>query len=254
MFALRRYALPRRLQVVLGLALMGLVLAPTAFAAAPLDTVNVTGSGGDYSSINITAQSGTSGQTPSGNVSAILFGTVISAGPVTCLSVTGPDRGGGTPTAPTTAILNFQEMTLLHQIITLKVVDNGGNGADTISGVATIPPRAPADCSPPSETFNLSTLTNGRAVVFDAPVLPTSKAQCKNGGWRNYPQFKNQGQCVAFVVKQARRTCLGERAKIGLVAFRHKYGLGVVAGEVVNAADGWPVSEAAVWPFAVVGA
>lgn len=28
---------------------------------------------------------------------------------------------------------------------------------------------------------------------------PTSKAQCKNGGWRNFPQFKNQGDCVSFV-------------------------------------------------------
>jgi 6-phosphogluconolactonase len=31
------------------------------------------------------------------------------------------------------------------------------------------------------------------------PAVPTSKAQCKNGGWRNFPQFKNQGQCIAFV-------------------------------------------------------
>ena len=32
------------------------------------------------------------------------------------------------------------------------------------------------------------------------PVLiPTSKDQCKNGGWRAFPQFKNQGQCVSFV-------------------------------------------------------
>jgi uncharacterized membrane protein len=30
---------------------------------------------------------------------------------------------------------------------------------------------------------------------------PTSKSQCKNGGWRNFtnPSFKNQGQCVAYV-------------------------------------------------------
>jgi hypothetical protein len=62
--------------------------------------------------------------------------------------------------------------------------------------------------------------------VIDAPTVPTSKEQCKNGGWLNYPQFKNQGQCVAFVVKQARQNCLAERAKIGLVAFRNKYGLG----------------------------
>lgn len=37
------------------------------------------------------------------------------------------------------------------------------------------------------------------AVTPPKPPLPTSKAQCKNGGWRNYPQFKNQGQCVSFV-------------------------------------------------------
>ena len=35
-----------------------------------------------------------------------------------------------------------------------------------------------------------------------------------------------QGQCVAFVVKQARQDCVAERTKIGLVAFRNKYGLG----------------------------
>jgi hypothetical protein len=33
-----------------------------------------------------------------------------------------------------------------------------------------------------------------------SPALPTSKDQCKNGGWRNFGDtFKNQGQCVAFV-------------------------------------------------------
>jgi hypothetical protein len=30
--------------------------------------------------------------------------------------------------------------------------------------------------------------------------LPTSKEQCKSGGWRTFgATFKNQGQCVAFV-------------------------------------------------------
>jgi uncharacterized delta-60 repeat protein len=29
--------------------------------------------------------------------------------------------------------------------------------------------------------------------------LPTGKDQCKKGGSRNFPQFKNQGQCIAFV-------------------------------------------------------
>ena len=29
--------------------------------------------------------------------------------------------------------------------------------------------------------------------------VPTSKEQCKNGGWRQFG-FKNQGQCVSFVI------------------------------------------------------
>ena len=38
--------------------------------------------------------------------------------------------------------------------------------------------------------------------VAEVPaVVPTSKAQCKKGGWKNFtdPTFKNQGQCVAYV-------------------------------------------------------
>jgi hypothetical protein len=35
-------------------------------------------------------------------------------------------------------------------------------------------------------------------------IVPASKGQCMNGGWRNFPQFKNQRQCVAYV-KAARR-------------------------------------------------
>ena len=31
------------------------------------------------------------------------------------------------------------------------------------------------------------------------PIVPTSKDQCKDGGWQQYPQFRNQGDCVSFV-------------------------------------------------------
>jgi hypothetical protein len=31
------------------------------------------------------------------------------------------------------------------------------------------------------------------------PPPPTSKARCKHDGWKNFPQFKNQGACVSFV-------------------------------------------------------
>jgi hypothetical protein len=226
----------RRLQVVLGLALMALVFDPSASGAAPVDTVVVTGSSAaSFVKLNITAQSGTSGQNASGTVS---FGVPIQdprpgvvpfAGSVTCLSVTGPDRGAGAPGSPATAVLNFQDTTgpFSGSVLTLELVDNGGNGADIIGASVPFvnPPRSPTDCSPlvgaPSEN-----LTNGRATVFDAPLLPSTKAQCKHGGWRNYSQFKSQGQCVAFVREQARKGCVAERARIGRMAFRAKYGLG----------------------------
>jgi hypothetical protein len=49
-------------------------------------------------------------------------------------------------------------------------------------------------------------LPQRRSVV--RPSRPASKAQCNNGGWRNFPGFKNQGACVSFVAtggKQAAR-------------------------------------------------
>jgi hypothetical protein len=42
-------------------------------------------------------------------------------------------------------------------------------------------------------------LTNDRATVFDAPSAPTSKEQCKHGGFALFG-FENQGQCIVAVV------------------------------------------------------
>jgi hypothetical protein len=63
---------------------------------------------------------------------------------------------------------------------------------------------------------------------LESPVqqLPTTRAQCKNGGWRDYGLFKSQGDCVSFVRHQARQACTFERAAHGVVAFRAKYGIG----------------------------
>jgi hypothetical protein len=41
-------------------------------------------------------------------------------------------------------------------------------------------------------------VVGGDIVVVDAPPLPTSKEQCKQGGYAAFG-FTNQGQCVAFV-------------------------------------------------------
>lgn len=184
----------RSLELMLGLGLICLVFAPSALAAQ-LDTASATGNASsDYTNINISAQSGTSGQNPSGTGSFTVNGQLLS-GTVSCLSVTGPDMGAGTPGSPTTAVLNLQG-TSLGGIVTVELVDNGGNGADVFSSAPTV--RAPSDCSPLTGGLT-APLTGGRAVVFDAPTLPTSIDQCMNGGWRNFPQFKNQGACVSFV-------------------------------------------------------
>jgi hypothetical protein len=46
--------------------------------------------------------------------------------------------------------------------------------------------------------FNAS--VDNVAVTSTPAGLPTSKDQCKNGGWKNFgTMFKNQGQCVSFV-------------------------------------------------------
>jgi hypothetical protein len=39
----------------------------------------------------------------------------------------------------------------------------------------------------------------GAVRILGRLALPTSKEQCKKDGWRDYPQFKNEGDCVSFV-------------------------------------------------------
>ncbi len=51
----------------------------------------------------------------------------------------------------------------------------------------------------PKSLASVATGSYPTAVAVRPPGVPTSKEQCKDGGWRNYPQFKNQGQCEKFV-------------------------------------------------------
>lgn len=39
--------------------------------------------------------------------------------------------------------------------------------------------------------------------VAGAASVPTSKADCKNGGWEDYSQFDSQKECTDFVKAQA---------------------------------------------------
>jgi hypothetical protein len=55
--------------------------------------------------------------------------------------------------------------------------------------------------------------------------VPTTKKQCKHGGWREFG-FDSKRQCIRFVKRTARRACHAERKEIGRRDFREKYGRG----------------------------
>jgi hypothetical protein len=84
----------------------------------------------------------------------------------------------------------------------LIVVDNGAPGPFPPGGpdqadLVLAGPAAPTTCVGVS-AGHLGPTSSGDIVVHDAQALPTSKAQCRNGGWAEFG-FKNQGQCIRFV-------------------------------------------------------
>jgi hypothetical protein len=67
----------------------------------------------------------------------------------------------------------------------------------------------PSDCSSfpgsvPGTSLRDFTNEKGDVVVTDTRPLPTSKDQCKNGGWKTFGVFKNQGDCVSYVATRGK--------------------------------------------------
>jgi hypothetical protein len=149
------------------------------------DSVVLTGGpaqAGSFTVITIDATSGPRGENPTGQVEFLEGGHgLVVGGPVTCLAVSG-----------NTATINLQDQ--FFGIVTVQVADGQ---PDTFDAIPT--GRAPTDCAPLPPTGFGGPLTVGDIVVVDAPPLPTSTAQCKNDGWRNFGIFKSQGDCVSFV-------------------------------------------------------
>ncbi len=136
------------------------------------------------------ASSGPLGEEPTGTVTTDTFGV----GTVTCLSIDGNRAVVGTstpfPQGPPGATIN----------LLIFVVDQPFPATDMIGIEPIFGNNPPVNCPAPGGHEDMLEIFIGDISVVDAePPFPTSKDQCKNGGWRNYPQFKNQGQCVAFV-------------------------------------------------------
>jgi hypothetical protein len=174
-------------------SLLVLVLAPAAGAShdpsgEPVGEDFVTGS---FSAVGfvftIDAHSGPSGENPTGEVTvSTRFGS--QTGRVTCLNVASNRATIGVDLSATGSGFFFVE-------------DNDGASQDRFVGAPSPTGDPPSVC--PVDPLNpLSPILDGDITVHDTPALPTSKDQCKNGGWRNFPGFRNQGECVAFVERR----------------------------------------------------
>jgi hypothetical protein len=217
------------------LALVTLLALAVSAPAALADTVTgaaLTGSSPYRALVEVNAHSGPGGEQANGSVRIDICplgpcSTRASqwGGSVSCLNVQGNRAVIGL--YGTVVDVAFTGLVRLRGF--LEVVDNGspGVGKDTLTfeshsvevffnPSADVPLTAcPASLAPntalgisgplpapPSATDPLYAAWSDIAqdfVVTDTHPLPTSKDQCKNGGWRNYPGFKNQGDCVSFV-------------------------------------------------------
>jgi hypothetical protein len=180
------------MKLFLVVAVGAILLVPVggASAQAPIgDSITGSGTTGNFfGRFQIDVRSGPSGENPTGQAS--FSSGVIGAidGPATCVAVSG-----------NVGIVNLQ--TPQFGVVTFEITDNAGSGQpDLIEGRATgqNEGRLPTDCSPLTNGLS-ETVIEGDVAVVDAPPLPTSKEQCKNGGWRTYGVFKNQGDCISFV-------------------------------------------------------
>jgi hypothetical protein len=183
-----------KFKLILTTAIVGTALAlPSVSSAAPpaptfQDSVSLTEAPAIFPSTivngfvtieELTATSGPSGENPTGEIMLNVPGNFSDSGPITCLAVSG-----------NTATFSYASNFLSGGIVTVEAVDNN---PDTVAIFA-----VGSDCTTPQEGI-ANPLISGDITVVDAQPPPTTKDQCKNGGWRNFAQFTNQGQCIAFV-------------------------------------------------------
>jgi hypothetical protein len=164
------------------------------------------------------ARSGPSGERPSGTMrwdERVLGDFRVNEAQLTCLSVTGNVAIVGVTGTSTSTRFGFRSSLAGF----IRVTDGGGPASNLdifelaiSSGPVSPPPPFPAPAPLPGPTdcsafpSLASTFRNdeGDLVVHDAHPLPTSTHQCKNGGWRSYGVFKNQGDCVSFVATKGK--------------------------------------------------
>lgn len=169
--------------------------AVTGTGTAQLRVTTPQWSGDVTSTFGIDAHSGPSGEDPSGTVSFPELGIVDA--PITCLEVRPVTFFGGTFLQAT---MNFPA----YGQTTMQISDDtpSQDQPDDVVVSAIGSTRAAADCSPLafSDANVTGRVTTGDVAFVDVPPLPTRKAQCKHGGWRDFgSSFRSQGHCIAYV-------------------------------------------------------
>jgi len=135
------------------------------------------------------ARSGALGENPTGTV-RVQTRAFIADGPVTCLTVTG-----------NRATIGFADTDVQfdgEQSGFLFVEDNGTLPGVDRAALRVLGTPAPTVCPVNTIVYDPDLVVGGDLTVVDAQPGPTSKDQCKRGGWAQFG-FRNQGQCVAFV-------------------------------------------------------
>jgi hypothetical protein len=133
---------------------------------------------------DVSVTSGPSGENPTGSVLARVaapppIGFDAFRGDAICLHVEG-----------NVALVVIND-TLHPTPVALRFTDNG-----TADFIETSEAHK-TSCSTPEATYSRPEVAlDGDLVVVDAQPRPTSKDQCKSGGFISFG-FKNQGQCVA---------------------------------------------------------
>lgn len=174
----------RRALLILVSAVVAVLALPGASWAQAQDSVTGNGTASVCGEVEVDATSGPNGENPSGFVTC---GPLFS-GPVSCLAVSG-----------NVALLHVQDARF--GTVAVRITDNGATG-DTFEAFPVI------GCPVAAGSYTNFPFS-GNLVVVDAPRLPTSKDQCKNGGWRSFGVFRNQGDCVSFVATGGRNTPSG---------------------------------------------
>lgn len=98
-----------------------------------------------------------------------------------------------------------------------------GNSVGTASSFTTVTDSSPITITTGSHTFkfvvkndaydgpfNPTGLLYETTINYCVPKFPTTKDQCKKGGWEDFGIFKNQGDCVSFVATKGKNQPAGQ--------------------------------------------